>query len=199
MFARRMELSDAEAAGDFSSSSDLLRCSLFYQAFPNALNVGRSGWRVEQWSEAIRGEDAVLTKASRSGIHRYIVVEIGANNIHNTDPQTLVSLIVEMLNLLRGLFPHARILLLAVFPRPIGRHFLAERIEETNQLLRTRFASDGTSTEDSSVRFFNINRCFYCGKEVDPSAFYSDRLHLNCHGYYLLESAIKNIIREALT
>ena len=42
MFESPMEQSDAEAAGDLS---------LFGKAFPNALNVGRSGWRMKKWSE----------------------------------------------------------------------------------------------------------------------------------------------------
>ena len=195
---RQSDISDAEAAGDFSSSSEVLRSSLFYQAFPNALNAGRSGWRVEEWSAAIRFRDRVLSKAATLGHHTHIFVEIGANNIHYTDPPALVGLIVELTGLLHQLFPSCKILLLSVLPRPIGRHFLAERIEETNRLLYERFTTNRTPDEAAYISFFDISRHFYLGNEVDRRAFHYDRLHLNRHGYTIFEAALKAIIRESL-
>lgn len=194
----QMEISDAEAAGDFSSSSVSLRSSLFFQAFPNALNVGRSGWRVEEWSRAIRYKDRVLSKAASIGRHKYIFVEIGANNIHDTEPPALVGLIAELVGLLHQLFPKCKILLLSVLPRPIGRHVLADRIEETNKLMYERFTAIRPAGEASYVLYFDINQRFYLGREVDRRAFHHDKLHLNRHGYTIFEEALKAIAKDAL-
>ena len=66
--------------GECSDAASQWYCNtLFYKAFPKALNIGRSGWTIEQWTAAINNGDPLIAKLAKLGLHSHIIIVLGGS------------------------------------------------------------------------------------------------------------------------
>ena len=118
--------SSSDLKGECSDAASKWYCNtLFYEAFPKALNLGRSGWTIENWITAIKGGDPVITKLAEMAYHDQIIIELGANNIPNSkqDASDILASMLELISLLRITFPHCKLKLLSILPRDYPRQY----------------------------------------------------------------------------
>ena len=181
-------------SGSMDSGNGLTAGLTFFQtSFPGALNISRRNWRVEDWSDAIKGGDKVLNSLSISQRHEIMVIALGSQNIHDTEAAVLVSMFQELLTLLHAKFPKCRIILLSILPRLPMSQKLDQRIKDTNALLKERLSSQ----DFAYVSFCDITHHFYRGQEVLKEVFQADRIQLNFQGYKILKHAIKRILLKS--
>ena len=165
--------------------------TLFQDSFPGAVSLARRNWRVEDWSDAIKSSDRQLEELINGRQFEVIVVILGTQNIHDTEPEVLVEMFLELLGVLHERMPRSRIVLLSVLPRLPQSLKLDKRITTTNSLLKESVLK----AADSFARFFDITDCFYHGEDIMKKAFQGDRIQLNLLGYAILRKTIKRILR----
>lgn len=181
---------DANIRGECAYVTHSYRHSLFYSAFPRALNLSKAGWTVEQWNECLGEEGGTLGLVQGEKYHRIIVVEIGANNVWRMTPEDLFYEILMLVDLLHQKFPHCKILLLSVLPRlTLARE--ETKIEGANALLSEHFLGAGKL---SYLHFADVSSFFFADGALLKEAFLFDKLHLSRTGYLILENAIKSCL-----
>ena len=162
----------------------------FYGA-RKVLNFGVSGERTEHilW----RIDHAPMDKISP----KMVVVMIGTNNVGhgtNTPEQTLpgIEMIVERF---RALYPEAKILLMAVFPRGAAASDPLRRAVETiNEGLEARYGAGRAG----GVTYLDIASLFLTPEGFLPAELMPDFLHPSAAGYQLWAAAMEPYITEAL-
>ena len=72
--------SSVDLKGECSDAASQWYCNtLFYKAFPKALNIGRSGWTIEEWTAAINNGDPLIAKLAKLGLHSHIIIVLGGS------------------------------------------------------------------------------------------------------------------------
>lgn len=180
--------------GECSDAASKWYCNtLFYEAFPKALNLGRSGWTIENWITAIKGGDPVITKLAEMAYHDQIIIELGANNIPNSkqDASDILASMLELISLLRTTFPHCKLKLLSILPRDYPRQYreLKEKTVAANKALQLYFRKHADEAE-----FADVTSYFFAKDKREPNIqmYMPDHLHLSCNkGFAAFETAIK--------
>ena len=180
--------------GECSDAASQWYCNtLFYKAFPTALNIGRSGWTIEEWTHTINNGDPLIAKLAELEYHTQIIIELGANNVHDTrrSAEDLLTLMLDLFSLLRKTFPKSKLKLLSILPRYYPEYYKGhqERITAINQAFQLYFKDHADEAEYMDVTsYFNMNG----EKEANIVMFMPDHLHLSCDiGYAAFERAIK--------
>ncbi len=155
------------------------------------VNIGVSGDITDQ--TMTRLENPMLNAISP----KMIMLMIGTNNMDRgpeTTAEYTVNGIKTILGKLRAMFPEAKILLLAVFPRsqpetsPVpGKQYRA-RIAAINAQLPA--LADG-----KFVFFKNINHVFLNEDDTLKTELMPDQLHPNTAGYYLWAKEVEPIVQ----
>lgn len=187
---------------NFFRLTPLYHNSAFFHAFPYALNLGRSGWRVQDW-KGILHQSSPQTNETRSFLdnllatssssYNVLVIEIGANNIGKQDPDILFEDFLSLLSNIHSFFPLCSILLLSILPHPTESthsHIMNE-IDYVNHLLYNHISNLHNHTDSLYLHYADITS-YFCQSNgsVDKVYFNRDRLHLSAEGYHALHRAI---------
>ena len=159
-----------------------------YYAPRKALNLGFSGDRTEH----------VLWRLDHGELDgqnpKLVVMMIGTNNTgHRKDkPQDIADGVKAILDKLKTKAPHAKILVLAIFPRSAGKDD-APRVnnDEANRLI-AKFG------DNQRVYFLDINDKFLEKDGTLPKSIMPDLLHPNAKGYEIWAEAIEPTVAKLL-
>ena len=152
------------------------------------LDLGFSGDRTENllWRLQHGEVDGIAPKAA--------VLMIGTNNTghRQEDPATTFKGIRKNIDELRQRLPHAKILVLAIFPRGAGPQDDARRLnEQVNAMLPS--LADGRQ-----VFFLNINQAFLAPDGTLSKDIMPDLLHPNARGYAIWADAMAPTLEELM-
>lgn len=157
----------------------------------NPLNLGISGdktehvlWRLEH------GELDDLAESAKG-----VVIMIGTNNLGNppkASPEDTAKGVVCIVKAVREKLPHAKILLLAVFPRGMaaGDPYRAQ--------IRTVNDTIARLDDGQHVRYLDIGQKFLTDDGTLPKNIMPDALHPNARGYQIWADAIDPQIKEMM-
>lgn len=148
------------------------------------VNIGL-GWNGTQhllWELDHIKADSIAPKA--------IMLMIGTNNIGwlNQTPEQAIGGIEAVVAKTRALWPHAKILLLGVFPRG------AQPNDRFRPMIDQINASIEKLADGKSVVYLNINDKFLTPEKVLPAEIMPDRLHPNDKGYEIWGQAVSPIL-----
>jgi lysophospholipase L1-like esterase len=129
---------------------------------------------------------------------RAVMLMIGTNNTGGTDnagtataaeiAEGIGAVVLEM----RNDFPHAKILLLAVFPRGLPGDSVRGKIAEINRIIAKLDDQRYVFFMDIGARFLDENGAFL------PDSFRNDNLHPQAKGYDIWGAAVSDKVAELM-
>ena len=110
--------------GECSDAASQWYCNtLFYKAFPKALNIGQSGWTTEDWMTSLKSGHPLITRLTEMAYHNHVVIEVGGGLVmdmlrENEEKETEegVRHVQAMAPLLQKALPHCEISFFSVLP-----------------------------------------------------------------------------------
>jgi lysophospholipase L1-like esterase len=137
-----------------------------------------------------------LQNGELDGIHpKVVMIMIGTNNLGRYDdekPEWVVSGVKKIVETVRAKHPHAKILLLAIFPRAAtAKDPIRERVDEVNKLLPA--LADG-----KNVLFMDLGPRFLDPEGNLPREIMPDLLHPNDQGYRIWIEAVGPKLEELM-
>jgi lysophospholipase L1-like esterase len=171
------------------------------------------GWHTEIWKRYYGARKAanfgiggdrtqhVLWRMAHGEIEgidpKVVVLMIGTNNIGSNPPEEIATGVETIVTTLRSKLPHAKILLLGVFPRGANRETdrpAAEpdgRIAQVNERIKT--LADG-----KMITYLDIGPKFLDAEGRIPRTIMPDFLHLSRAGYQIWAEAMEPTLWELL-
>lgn len=170
--------------------------SSFQKAFPEALNLGRHGWRIDQWVAPLKYGDALTARMAAIGkAYKYVVIQLGANNIRGATDAAYVRESVrdlhELLQLLHAILPHVQIILLSTLPRVFVD--VNKAIIDFNAHVKASFVN---AKYYPYMQYVDVTQHFLDGNGNVMQSAYQDDTHLNTYGYAVFEEALKSNIQR---
>lgn len=178
-----------------AEDSDSYCSSPFARAFPRALNIGRAGAGIEDWIKHVKSDEQnSLTAAQSQAYYEFIVLELGANNLHSHSSESIVAGLQILARLLANQFPSSRVLVLSILPqlRDANMMFDSDSIDRTNKGLATAIHANA----HPQIRFADVTSAFYIDSRLAPDAFVRDGFHLSRPGYDMFERAVKTALLD---
>jgi lysophospholipase L1-like esterase len=184
-------LDNNELKGEFTSDS-MYAQSLFYKSFPKALNIGRAGWKIEDWIFALHDKDELLMRLSKLHFHQFIFIQLGANNMRDPSVEHTEQSYIELIKILHRTFPTSKIVLLSILPRPFPA--IDGRIRKLNSVLQAKYGNK----QLPYLLYYDITTSFYRNEKIIEEAFRADGLHLSRTGYNILAKDLAIIMMSLI-
>ncbi|MFT3684221.1 MAG: GDSL-type esterase/lipase family protein [Phycisphaerales bacterium] len=157
----------------------------------HAVDCGISGDRTQH--VLARFDDGLLDSLAAPNNHiKWIVINIGSNNLEPDTPADIAAGIEAILARLTQKLPDARIALSAVFPRGQHPNPLRDKAAQTNALLTAYLATNDPSHR---VHFFDVGHLFLTPEGDIPADLMPDFLHPSVRGYQLWSAELEKIVR----
>lgn len=169
-----------------------------YYGMLRPANFGISGdrtqhviWRIEN------GElDAAKPKV--------VVLMLGTNNSGSNTGEEIAAADKKIVELIRAKIPHAKVLLLAIFPRGAYRNGQGIAVEQDaaaadkTAVINTANAALAKLDDGKMVRYLDIGPAFLGQDGKIPLSIMPDQLHPNAAGYQLWADAMQPLLQEML-
>ncbi len=154
-----------------------------------ALNLGYGYDRTQNVLYRLRNGEFANQKP------RFAVLHIGTNNLGGSEkipadsPEATAAGIADIVALLKELSPETKIILMEIFPRGEGNNDLTRRINETNLLLRQKFAAA------PSIIMIDLAPEFATQTGGLRPEFSNDLCHPNATGYKIWAAKLQKIFQ----